>query len=245
MLIEEFERAIYKANREGAKAFEDKRYDDIPILTQRAKGIESFQSRIVSLEDEWSSRTTEPERKNKKGKWTKQAPATPVAFHAACVAKASEQLKAEFMKQTRSSFVSKDGQTAIVVSVSREHDIGTQKFCWFSFHPYQSEFLQSKPNGFLVLGCASPERTLVIPYRDFEPWTKKLNKSVREDESFYWHIRIVTDAGGFRLKLEGRGNQIDVAKYQSKAKQSKNKPHKALHPTATRVTPPAVASLLA
>lgn len=214
MLVEELERAIYEVNREGANAFEHKRYDDIPILTQRAKYIESLQSRIVSIEDEWSSHTAEPEQKDKKGKWTKQAPATPVAFHAACVAKASEQLKTEFTKQTRSSFVSKDGQTAIVVSVSREHDNGTQKSCWFSFHPYQSEFLQSKPNGFLVLGCASPERTPIIPYRDFEHWAKKLNKSVREDESFYWHIRIVTDAGGFRLKLGGRGNQIDVAKYQ-------------------------------
>lgn len=218
MLIEEFERTIHEVNREGAKAFEEKRYEDIPTLTQQAKEIESFQSRIVGLEDEWSARTPEPEIKGKKGKWTKQAPATPVAFHAACVSKAGEQLKTEFTKQTRSSFVSKDGQTAIVVSVSREHDNGTQKFCWFSFHPYQGDFLQSKPSGFLVLGCASPDRTLIIPYRDLQPWTKKLNKSVREDESFYWHIRIVTDDGGFRLKLEGRGNQIDVAKYQAKAK---------------------------
>lgn len=218
MLIEEFERAIHGVNREGAKAFDEKRYEDIPNLTQQAKDIESFQSRIVALDEEWSSRTTEPERKGKKGKWTKQAPATPVAFHAACLAKAAVQLKTEFTKQTRSSFVSKDGQTAIVVSVSREHDNGTQKFCWFSFHPYQAEFLQSKPDGFLILGCASPERTLIIPYRDFEPWTKRLNKSVRDDESFYWHIRIVTDEGGFRLKLEGRGNQIDVAKYQVRRK---------------------------
>jgi len=218
MLIEEFESAIHDVNREGARAFEEKRYEDIPLLTQNAKDIESFQSRIASLEDDWSSRDTEPERKDKKGKWTKQAPASPVAFHAACIAKASQQLKAEFTKQTRSSFVSKDGQTAIVVSVSREHDNTTQKFCWFSFHPYQGEFLQSKANGYLVLGCASPERTLLIPYRDFQPLTKKLNKSVREDESFYWHIRIVTDDGGFKLKLEGRGNQVDVAKYKIKTK---------------------------
>jgi hypothetical protein len=218
MLIEEFERAIHEVNREGAKAFEEKRYDDIPKLTQQAKDIESFQSRLVSLDDEWSTLTSEPTTKDKKGKWTKQAPATPVAFHSVCVTKASEHLKVEFTKKTRSSFVSKDEQTAIVVAVSKEHDNGTQKFCWFSFHPYQGEFLQSKPNGFLVLGCASPERTLVIPYRDLQAWTKKLNKSVRDDESFYWHIRIVTDRGGFFLKLEGRGNQIDIAKYQIKAK---------------------------
>jgi len=218
MLIEEFERAIHEVNREGARAFEEKRYEDIPTLTQQAKDIESFQSRVVTLDEEWSSRTIEPEPKDKKGKWTKQTPATPVAFHAACLAKASEQLKLEFSKQTRSSFVSKDGQTAIVISVSKEYDNGTQKFCWFSFHPYQAEFLQSKANGFLVLGCASPNRTLIIPYSDFQPWTKKLNKSVRDDETFYWHIRIVTDDGGFRLKLEGRGNQIDIAKYQIKTK---------------------------
>jgi hypothetical protein len=215
MLIEEFERAIHEVNREGGRAFEEKRYDDIQMLTQKAKDIESFQSRIVSLEEEWSSNTLEPEKKGKKGKWTKQITATPVAFHAACLNKASNQLKLEFTKQTRSSFVSKDGQTAIVIAVSKEHDNGTQKFCWFSFHPYQAEFLESKANGYLVLGCASAERTLIIPYREFQPWTKRLNKSVREDESFYWHVRIVTNEGGFRLKLEGRGNQIDIAKYQT------------------------------
>jgi len=209
MLIEEFERAIHEINKEGAKAFEEKRYDDIPVLTQKAKDVESFQSRIVALEDEWASLTEPKEIKDKKGKWTKQAPATPVAFHAACIQRASAYLEAIFVKQTRSSFISKDGQVALVVSVSREHDNGSQRFCWFSFHPYQAEFLGSKPSGYLLLGCASPDRVLLIPFAEFLPWSKRLNKSVREDDSWYSHIRIVTDDGGFRLKLEGRGNQVD------------------------------------
>lgn len=213
MLIEEFERTIHEINRDGAKAFEEKRYDDIPLLTQKAKEVESFQSRIAEIEDEWSSSELPKEQKDKKGKWTKQAPATPVAFHAACIARASEYLRTEFRKQTRSSFVSKDGQIGLVVSVSREHDNGSQKFCWFSFHPYQDEFLVSKPKSYLLLGCASPDRILLIPFSDFFPWSKKLNKSIREDDSYYSHIRIVTDGGDFRLKLEGRGNQVDVSKY--------------------------------
>ena len=219
MLIEEFERTIHEINRDGAKAFEEKRYDDIPLLTQKAKDVESFQSRIVGLEDEWSSYSELPkEQKDKRGKWTKQAPATPVAFHAACVARASAHLRTEFTKQTRSSFVSKDGQIALVVSVSREHDNGSQKFCWFSFHPYQGEFLASKPAGYLLLGCASPDRILLIPFSDFLSWSTKLNKSVREDDSYYSHIRILTDDGGFCLKLEGRGNQVDVGKYHIKTR---------------------------
>ncbi len=219
MLIEEFERAIHEINKDGARAFEEKRYDDIPVLTQKAKDAESFQSRIVTLEEEWLSVTEPPkEQKDKKGKWTKQAPATPVAFHTACITRAAAYLKTDFTKQTRSSFVSKDGQIALVVSVSREHDNGSQKFCWFSFHPYQAEFLASKPKGYLLLGCASPDRVLLIPFSDFMPWSNKLNKSVREDESYYSHIRIVTDDGGYRLKLEGRGNQVDVGKYQIKTK---------------------------
>jgi hypothetical protein len=72
MLIEEFEREIHEINKEGAKAFDEKRYDDIPILTQQAKDIETFQSRIVLLDEEWSALTTEPEPKGKKGKWTKK-----------------------------------------------------------------------------------------------------------------------------------------------------------------------------
>lgn len=215
MLIEEFERAIHEINRDGATAFEEKRYDDIPLLTQKAKDLESFQSRVVALEDEWSSRSEHPkEQKGKRGKWTKQAVATPVSFHAACIARASTHLRTEFTKKTRSSFVSKEGEIALVVSVSREHDNGSQKFCWFSFHPYQSDFLASKTKGYLLLGCGSPDRILLIPYSDFLPWSKKFNKSVRDDDSYYSHVRIVTDEGHFHLKLEGRGNQVDVGKYR-------------------------------
>lgn len=218
MLIEEFERAIHEINREGANAFEDKRYDDIPTLTQKAKDMESFQARIATLEDEWSSLGEPRPEKVKKGKWTKQSPATPAAFHAACIQLASTHLKTEFIKQTRSSFASSDGQTALVCSVSREHDNGTQKFCWFSFHPYQAEFLASKPKGYLLLGCGSPEKVLLIPYTEFLPWSKKLNKSERDDDTYYSHVRIVTDQGDFRLKLEGRGNQVDLGKYQIRKK---------------------------
>jgi len=219
MLIEEFERTIHEINRDGARAFEEKRYNEIPLLTQKAKDGESFQSRIVALEDEWSSLSEQPKKqKDKKEKWTKQSPATPVAFHAACVARANSHLKTEFIKQTRSSFISKDGQIALVISISREHDNGNQHFCWFGFPPYQAEFLASKRRGYLLLGCGAPDRILLIPFEDFLPWSQKLNKTVREDDSYYSHIRIVTDDGGFRLKLEGRGNQVDVAKYQIKIK---------------------------
>jgi len=218
MLIEEFERAIHEINREGAKAFAEKRYEDIPNLTEQAKDIEAFQSRIVSLEDEWTSKSDPKVAKEKKGKRTKQSPSTPVAFHAACIQLATTHLKTEFIKQTRSSFVSKDGKMALVCSVSREYDNGTQKFCWFSFHPYQAEFLAAKPNAYLLLGCGSPERVLLIPYADFLPWSRKLNRTERDDDTYYSHIRILADEGQFRLKLEGRGNQVDVSKYQLRKK---------------------------
>lgn len=218
-LIEEFEIAVHEINKEGAEAFEEKRYDVVPQLSQKAKDVIAFQSNIVEIESKWAS-FAEPSREqvSKKGKWTKQTSPSPADFHGSCVDKASQHLNVKFTKQTRTSFVSEDGQIALVVSVSKEHENGRQKFCWYSFHPYQGEFLASKPRGYLLLGCASPDKILLIPFSDFLPWVEKLNKSIREDESYYSHIRIVTDGGNFRLKLEGRGNQVDVGKYHINTK---------------------------
>lgn len=155
MLIEEFERAIHETNKLGAQAFAEKKYGDIPLLTEKAKVLETFQARIVSLEDEWSSSGEAKAKRERKGKWTKQHPATPVAFHAACLQLASAHLRKEFLKQTRSSFISKEQDIALVCSVSREHDNGTQKFCWFSFHPYQAEFLASPSRLCLTRPCSA------------------------------------------------------------------------------------------
>jgi hypothetical protein len=116
------------------------------------------------------------------------------------------------VKQTRSSYISKDLETALVCAISREHDNGTSRFFWFAFHPYQEEFLASKKRAYLLLGCGSPNVILLIPYSDFATLTKKLNKTERED-TYYSHIRIVSLDGKYDLKLEGRGNRVDVTKY--------------------------------
>lgn len=212
MLIEEFERAIHETNRQGAQAFVEKNYDLVLSLTGKAQRLENFQSRIGLLEDEWAAAQNNKEEEEKKGKWKKTDPATPVAFHASCLHRASAFLNDEFQKQTRSSYLSKDQDTALVCSISREHDNGSSRFFWFSFHPYQGEFLASRKNGYLLLGCGSPDIVLLIPFCDFSPWSKKLNKSERDD-TYYSHIRIISDSGAYRLKLEGRGNQVDLTKY--------------------------------
>lgn len=213
-LVEELERAIRKANREGIRAFEDKRYENIQAIAENIKKLESFQSRVVSLKVEWETHFAEIKQKNAKRSWSKQDSATPVAFHSACVERVSERLKVKFSKKSRSLFVSNNADTAIAVLVSKAYINGGQESCWFSFHPYQGEFLGSLPNRYLALGCTSPETVLLIPYSEFQAWTKKLNKTVREDGSFYWHIRVVLDGNRFQLKLEGRGNQIDITKYK-------------------------------
>ncbi len=218
MLIEEFESAIHETNKLGAQAFSDKKYHEIPLLTEQAKTLEAFQAEIVSLEDKWSSLEEPESEKERNGNWTKQNQATPVAFHAACLQLASTHLRREFVKQTRSSFISKDGDIALVCSVSREYDNGTQRYCWFSFTPDHAEFLAAKPAGYLLLGCGAPDRVLLIPFADFLPWSKNLNRTERGDGSYYSHIRIVTDSGRFLLMLKGKDNQVDISKYRIREK---------------------------
>ncbi len=153
----------------------------------------------------------------KKAAWKKTSTTTPVAFHASCLQIVSTCLKQIFIKQTRSSYLSQEADTALVCAVSREHDNGSARFFWYAFHPYQEKFLASTKRGYLLLGCGSSEVLLLIPYSDFAPFIKKLNRTNRED-GFYSHIRIVPDNGKYELKLEGRGNRVDMTKYLLAAK---------------------------
>jgi len=214
MLADEFERVLVETNQKGSEAFLRKDYATVPGLTEAARRLEEYQNKVAALEEEWNSDALFRGPETGK-KWTKENPVTPAAFHAQCIGAVEKSLKMELKKQSRSSYLSTDGTTALICSISREHEHLSAPYYWFSFHPYQAEFLEKARKGFLVLGCGSSKNILVIPYTDFAPWSKRLNRTDRND-SWYSHIRITSDAGKFSLHLSGRGERVDVTKYRLK-----------------------------
>jgi 5-methylcytosine-specific restriction enzyme A len=134
-------------------------------------------------------------------------------FHADCVKAIETKLQLTLKNIHRSLYVSSDGTTAIVCAVSKDYQKPSFRY-WYSFHPYQADFLAEHKRGFLVLGAGSPELIFVIPFQVFEPWSKKLNTTKRDDGNYYYHIRISCEASSFYLQLQGRGEKVEITAFR-------------------------------
>jgi len=136
-------------------------------------------------------------------------------FKTDCVKAIEKELQLTFKKDHGSSYVSIDGSAAIVCAISKDYQKRSFRY-WYSFHPYQTDFLAKQKVGFVVLGCGSPEIIFVIPFRVFEPWIKKLNITKRDDGTYYYHIRISVEGSSFYLQFQGRGKMEDITNFRLK-----------------------------
>ena len=134
---------------------------------------------------------------------------TPVAFHAECIKRIEGKLHISLVKQTRTSYSSADGGTALVCSISRFHE--REKRYWYSFCPYHGEFLSKARESFVAFACGAPDKLFLIPYKDFKPWLEYFNKT--EEPNPYWHIKI--SESGKSLKMMGRvgTRDFDINQY--------------------------------
>ena len=137
---------------------------------------------------------------------------TPVAFNEACVKRIEGFLKKSFIKQSRATFISSEGQTALVCTVSKEYTKGSQTGYWFAFHPHQKEFLEESKSGFIAFGCGSEKSVVLIPVSEFAPWLEFLNITQKEDR-FYWHVQIFKEGKKLYLRRKQSAIPIDLTKY--------------------------------
>lgn len=137
---------------------------------------------------------------------------TPVAFHQACVERIEKRLGRTFIKRSRATFSTPEGDVRLLCAVSREHLRGSQSFFWFAFHPHQQNFLAGARESHLAFGCASPSNLLLIPFGDFAPWLDGLNVTDL-GERRYWHVHIAQEGATFRLPRKAGHAPIDVTRY--------------------------------
>jgi hypothetical protein len=213
LLIEEFEKLIHDINREGSKAFSEKRYSDVSSIATYAKSVEGFQSRLAEVEDQWDNFcSAEGVTSQQKTKRSISFSGPRVNFHLDCLEKVKLKFGSDFTKVSRTSYESADSSRALVLLASKIHE-GTRDSFWFGLHPHHLDFLKSKNNGVLALGCGGSDKLFLFP-RDFiESIVPKLGKTVREDGTLYWHVVILPEAGRYNLKFKGRGNRSDITKY--------------------------------
>jgi hypothetical protein len=124
----------------------------------------------------------------------------PVGFNEACVKRIEKHLKVSLMRRTRAVFSSVDKGVIVTCAVSREYDRAGTPSYWFAFHPHQAEILESAKNAFVSFGCGSADSVILVPYKDFKPWTEGMHKTIMQDRH-YWHIEIYReDKGDWSLR---------------------------------------------
>jgi hypothetical protein len=110
-------------------------------------------------------------------------------FHPDCIARAEAALKASLIKQGRAMYFTPDESTGLVCIASKEYVLSGQRHYWFSFHPYQKEYLQQFTKSYVCLGCGSAKTVLLVPTSKWFPWLESMNVTQLPDR-FYWHVRI-------------------------------------------------------
>lgn len=156
--------------------------------------------------------TAEPDATEAVGEAEDDERAAPVAFHAACISRFEKHSGKQLVRQTRSSYATPDGEVRVVCAVSKQHDIAAHPSYWFAFHPYQKSFLEQSKEGYLVLGCGSPETILAIPVPDLFSWLPDMWTTNREDR-MYWHIRIHDEGGRYTWDRRAGPGRVDVTRY--------------------------------
>jgi hypothetical protein len=143
---------------------------------------------------------------------SKESKSTPVAFHDACMSRVQAKLGQTFVKRTRAAYSSPDKSVVLNCAVSKEYNPETNPNYWFAFHPHQQELLRSAPKSFVVFGCGSSKRILLIPFAEFEPWLEGMWTTQKDDRT-YWHVVIFRKGNKYSLHRKKGEENIDLTPY--------------------------------
>jgi hypothetical protein len=154
----------------------------------RVDGIVELVFRTAEDIQDTPSDTTEDDEENDKHP-------TPSSFNDACMQRAEARIGRNMTKASRVMYVSSDGKTSAICLVSKLHTRSTsaERRYWYAFHRRQKEQLEQAAHAFVVLGCGSPDRVLVIPWSDFQSWVPGMG-TTDSDGRFYWHVVIEAES---------------------------------------------------
>lgn len=143
---------------------------------------------------------------------SKEPKFTPVAFHDACMSRVQATLRETLVKRTRAGYSSPDKSMVLNCAVSKEHNPEAKPNYWFAFHPHQQEFLRRAPKAYVVFGCGSSKRVLLIPFAEFEPWLDGM-WTTQKDGRAYWHVVVYRKGSKYSLHRKKGEKNIDLTSY--------------------------------
>jgi len=109
----------------------------------------------------------------------------------------------------KTQFWSGDKNVRVISSVSKLYPSGHY---WYSFHPYQKEFLSGGEKNFLLLGCMDSLVTYAIPYKKLIDILPDMDMTEKPDRK-YWHLKLQGENGKYALLLPRKNSKLDLAPY--------------------------------
>ncbi len=139
--------------------------------------------------------------------------AAPASFHEECALSAGKQLGQPLVRRSRSLFSSPDERVGVFCAVSKEHQDKPYPNYWFAFHPHQLEALSPFADAWVVFGCGSSRKLILIPLEKFRTWLGGMWTTQRGDH-MYWHV--VVNEKDDKLTLGRRQGEasISLTKYR-------------------------------
>ena len=157
----------------------------------------------------------EPEKQSEDlGNGGEQPPeAKPVSYYEDVVPRLENALGVKLVQESKTFYRSSSDEVRLQLTISKMYGSPGDSGYWYAFHPRQQEKLKSCDKPYLALGCGSPQRVLLIPYSDLEPWLGRFNTTTLKDGKMYWHLQVKEVNGQYSFTTKQTEENIELTHY--------------------------------
>jgi hypothetical protein len=135
------------------------------------------------------------------------------AFHDRCVAVVAARLNVALAPESQTCFASPTRDDRVICVVSKRYVRGQQSSFWYKIRPQQVAFLQEARQGYVALGCGTPELTVLIPSERFLPALAGMRQTIEPGGRGYWHVELFGDAARLELGQSLLNARLDITEF--------------------------------
>ncbi|WP_237478564.1 hypothetical protein [Lichenibacterium dinghuense] len=123
------------------------------------------------------------------------------------------------IKRSRAMYWSADHTRRMICAISKRYERRGAPPYWYAYHPQWDDFLKDDLNSVFVLGCADLPKAFVIPRTVMQTLLPGLNITIREGNSYYWHIHInERNAGDYSISLPKMASAFSLKSFETALK---------------------------
>ncbi|KAB1069935.1 hypothetical protein [Methylobacterium planeticum] len=120
---------------------------------------------------------------------------------------------APLIRRSRALYWTADHGVRAVCSISKRY--AQRHSYWYAYHPPWDDFLCEEQRAYFLLGCMDLDTAFVLPRDTLAGLLGHLNRTTKEDGSFYWHVHIADRGDGrYAILLPKISDQFLLTDYR-------------------------------